>query len=114
MAQLRHDYREFMRRDTEVIAIGPESAATFTKWWHENNMPFPGLPDPDHTVSKLFGQQVKLLKLGRLPAQLVVDKKGVIRFVHHGNSMSDIMENDRVLAFLDDVNKEKATENMSL
>jgi peroxiredoxin len=109
MAQLRQDYQEFLRRDTEVIAIGPEKAATFTSWWREQNMPFPGLPDPDHTVSKLFGQQVKLLKLGRLPAQLVVDKKGVIRFVHHGNSMSDILENEKVLALLDDVNRQQAT-----
>lgn len=105
MAQLRQDYREFLRRDAEVIAIGPENADTFTNWWREHNMPFPGLPDPDHTVSKLYGQQVKLLKLGRLPAQLVIDKKGLIRFVHHGNSMSDILENDRVLALLDDLNK---------
>lgn len=106
MAQLRHDYQEFLRRDAEVIAIGPESAESFAKWWREHDMPFPGLPDPDHTISKLYGQQVKLLKLGRLPAQLVIDKEGLIRFVHHGNSMSDIVENDKILALLDCLNRE--------
>ena len=107
MAQLRHDHQEFLRRDAEVIAIGPESAESFTKWWRGHDMPFSGLPDPDHTVSKLYGQQVKLLKLGRLPAQLVIDKKGLIRFVHHGNSMSDIVENDKILAILDHLNREE-------
>jgi len=106
MTQLRRDYQEFLRRDAEVIAIGPESADTFARWWREHDMPFPGLPDPDHTVSKSYGQQVKLLKLGRLPAQVVLDKKGLIRFVHHGNSMSDIVENDIILTLLDHLNGE--------
>jgi len=41
------------------------------------------------------------LKLGRLPAQLVIDKKGLIRFVHYGHSMSDIVENEEILTLLD-------------
>ncbi len=107
MAQLREDYRKFLIRDAEIVAIGPESTDTFKKWWSEHDMPFPGLPDPEHTVSKLYGQQVKLLKLGRLPAQLVIDKKGLIRFVHHGNSMSDIVENDKIIILLDHLNREE-------
>jgi peroxiredoxin len=106
MAQLRRDYSEFVKRDAEVIAIGPEKAETFTKWWHEHQMPFIGLPDPDHTVSKRYGQQVKLLKLGRLPAQLVIDKKGVIRYLHYGSSMSDVAENSELPAKLDQLNRE--------
>jgi peroxiredoxin Q/BCP len=58
-------------------------------------------------VSKRFGQQVKLLKLGRMPAQLVIDKKGLIRFVHYGNSMSDIAENEKILTLLDRLNDEE-------
>jgi len=101
MAQLRRDYQEFVKRDAEVVAIGPEKAGPFANWWREHEMPFPGLPDPEHTVSKRYGQQVKLLKLGRLPAQLVIDKKGLIRFVHYGHSMSDIVENEEILTLLD-------------
>jgi len=101
MVQLRQDYQEFVKREAEVIAIGPENADTFAKWWREHEMPFPGLPDPDHTVSKHYGQQVKLLKLGRLPAQLVIDKKGYIRFVHYGVSISDIAENEEILVLLE-------------
>lgn len=91
-----------------MIAIGPEKAEAFTKWWHEHGMPFIGLPDPDHAVSKKYGQQVKLLKLGRLPAQLVIDKKGVIRFVHYGHSMSDIVENGELLALLEKLKREES------
>ena len=53
-------------------------------------MPFTGLPDPGHRVMDLYGQEVKLLKLGRLPAQMLIDKSGILRFVHYGSSMADI------------------------
>lgn len=106
MAQLRQEYDEFVKRGAEVIAISPESAQAFSEWWHEHRMPFVGLADPDHSISRLYGQQVKILKLGRMPAQLIVDKKGMIRYKHYGNSMSDIPENGDLLAVLDDLNKE--------
>jgi peroxiredoxin Q/BCP len=106
MAQLRQDFDEFVKRGAEVIAIGPEAEEAFSKWWREHDMPFVGLADPDHSVSKLYGQQVKIFKLGRMPAQLIVDKKGMIRYKHYGSSMSDIPENGEILAILDDLNKE--------
>jgi len=98
---LRRDYQEFLKRDAEVIAIGPEKPEPFAEWWRSHDMPFIGLPDPDHSVSRRYGQQVKLLKLGRLPAQLVIDKRGLIRYAHYGSSMSDIPENKEILAILD-------------
>ena len=101
MAQLRQDYKQFVERDTEVIAIGPEDLKTFTKWWDENQMPFIGIPDPDHSLAKLYGQEVKLLKLGRMPASFIIDKSGIIRFEHFGQSMSDIPENPQIFTLLD-------------
>ena len=53
---------------------------------------------------KLYGQEVKLFKLGRMPAQVLVDKAGVARFAHYGHSMSDIPEIAEVLALVDEVN----------
>jgi peroxiredoxin len=106
MAQLRQEYQEFVKRNAEVIAIGPEDAKTFADWWREHQMPLIGLPDPDHSVSKLYGQEVKIFKLGRMPAQLIIDKKGLIRYKHYGSSMSDIAENSEILAKLDELNKE--------
>jgi peroxiredoxin len=62
------------------------------------------LPDPKFSVLKLYGQEVNLFKLGRMPAQVIVDKAGVARFVHYGHSMSDIPENVEVLALLNQLN----------
>jgi peroxiredoxin len=104
MAQLRHDFAEFEQRQTTILVVGPENAASFARYWQENGLPFVGLPDPTHIVLKMYGQAINLFKLGRMPAQVVVDKKGMARFVHYGDSMSDIPENRELLALLDALN----------
>ena len=65
-----------------------------------------GLPDPEHMVLKLYGQEVNLFKLGRMPAQVVVDREGRARFAHYGHSMSDIPANEEILSLLDELNAE--------
>jgi len=107
MAQLRQDYQEFIQRDTQVIVIGPENAAAFEAYWSQNGLPFIGLPDPKASVLKLYGQEVSLFKLGRMPAQVIVDKTGVARFVHYGHAMSDIPENAELLELLDELNEQE-------
>jgi peroxiredoxin len=82
MAWLRQDYQKFVDRDAEVIAIGPEDAKSFVDWWHNHSMPFVGVADPEHVIAKMYGQQVKLIKLGRTPASLLVDRSGRIRYKH--------------------------------
>ena len=109
MAQLRQDYPEYQARDAEVIVVGPEDEASFARFWAENDLPFVGLPNPEHGVLKLYGQEINLFKLGRMPAQVLIDKQGMARFVHYGKSMSDIPGNDEVLALLDEVNVEQET-----
>lgn len=106
MAQLRQDFDAFARRDTAIVVVGPEDAATFASFFAENDLPFIGLPDPEHRVLKLYGQQIKLFKFGRMPAQVLVDKEGVARFVHYGDSMSDIPSNEELLALIDRLNEE--------
>jgi peroxiredoxin Q/BCP len=39
-----------------------------------------------------------------MPAQVLIDKAGVARFVHYGHSMSDIPKNQEVLALADEIN----------
>jgi peroxiredoxin len=104
MAQLRQDYQEFVKRDAQVVVVGPEDASAFAAYFNKNDLPFIGLPDPKFSVLKLYGQEVNLFKLGRMPAQVIVDKAGVARFVHYGHSMSDIPENVEVLALLNQLN----------
>jgi len=109
MAQLRQDYQEFVDRRAEIIVIGPDSAEAFRSYWEQDALPFVGLPDPKHSVLRLYGQEVKLFKLGRMPAQVLVDRNGVARYVHYGRSMSDIPSNKELLDLLDELNQE-ATE----
>jgi peroxiredoxin Q/BCP len=107
MAQLRQDFKKFVDQDTTILVVGPENARAFAEYWTKNDLPFIGLPDPKHTVLKLYGQEVKLFKLGRMPAMVIIDKKGTVRFVHYGHSMSDIPENEDVLATLKKLNTEE-------
>jgi peroxiredoxin Q/BCP len=104
MAQLRQDYVQFVDRDIEVVVVGPEDAKTFTEYFRKEQLPFIGLPDPKASVLKLYGQEVNLFKLGRMPAQALIDKTGVVRYVHYGHNMSDIPENEELLALGDEIN----------
>ena len=97
MAQLRQDYQRFFKLDTEIVVIGPEDAESFQKYWKKEDLPFIGLPDPKHKILKLYGQEVNLFKLGRMPAQMLIDKPGMLRYVHYGHSMADIPLNEDIM-----------------
>jgi len=97
MAQLRQDYQRFSKLDTEIVVIGPEDAESFQKYWKKEDLPFIGLPDPKHKILKLYGQEVNLFKLGRMPAQMLIDKSGMLRYVHYGHSMADIPLNEDIM-----------------
>ena len=105
MAQLRQDYTQFVERQAVVIVVGPENADAFRHYWEKEALPFIGLPDPQHTVLKLYGQEVNLLKLGRMPAQVIIDRAGIARFVHYGHAMHDIPPNAELLAILDELSQ---------
>jgi peroxiredoxin len=108
MAQLRQEYDRFVAQDAEIIIIGPDDDRSFADYWQKHDLPFVGLPDPRHHVLRLYGQEVKLFKLGRMPAQVIVDKAGRARYVHYGHSMSDIPPNNELLTLLSDLNREEA------
>jgi len=101
---LRQDHAQFTARDAEIWVIGPEGPRQFKKVWDEQGYPFVGFSDYRHTVADRYGQEVNLLKLGRMPAMLVIDKQGIIRFAHFGDTMADIPKNRDVLALLDRLN----------
>ena len=105
MAQLRRDYRKFLDRDSEIIAVGPEDPASFSDWWSDHRMPFIGIPDPDQAIAKLFGQKVKWLRGGRLPALFIIDKDGKVQYKHYAGWPGDIPSDDILLSRLDELNK---------
>jgi peroxiredoxin len=109
MAQLRQDYPQFLARDIEIVVVGPEDAKAFAEYFRKELLPFVGLPDPKANVLKLYGQEVNLFKLGRMPAQVLIDKTGIARYVHYGHSMSDIPRNEELLALGDELNAQKVS-----
>ena len=94
-----------MEREAEVVVVGPDGPEAFADYWEAHDLPFVGLPDPKHSVLRQYGQEVKIFKLGRMPAQVVVDKDGMARYVHYGHSMGDIPSNAELWGILDKLNR---------
>ena len=107
MAQLRQTYQQFVERGAEIVVVGPDGPAAFQDYWKKEGLLFVGLPDPQHSVLKLYGQEIKLFKFGRMPAQVIVDRHGTARYVHYGHDMSDIPPNAELLGLLEELNRER-------
>ena len=108
MARLRDDHDQFTSRGAVILAVGPNDVETFRRFWSSEKIPFTGLPDPDHSVARLYRQEVNLFKLGRMPLNCVIDVQGYVRFAHYGASMRDIPMNEELLHVID---KLKASSN---
>ena len=113
MAQLRQDYQKFVTAGAEIIVVGPEPAFAFRAYFEAELLPFLGLPDPKHSVLKLYGQEVNLFKLGRMPAQVLIDSFGMVRFVHYGHSMADIPQNKEILESLRVMNGQREVSGLT-
>ena len=97
MAQLRQDYPQFVKKEAEILIVGPEDQEAFVQEWAKQDFPFVGIPDPEHAIADLYGQEVKLLQFGRMPALMVIDRAGQIVYTHYGASMQDIPNNQEIL-----------------
>ncbi len=100
MMQLHQDYPRFTSLSCQIIVVSPDHPRAFASLWHAKKYCFTGLPDRLQQVLQLYGQRVNWLKLGRMPAQALIDHQGMLRFLHYGASMSDIPCNDVLLAQL--------------
>lgn len=100
---MRDEYKGFTGRGIEILAVGPNRTEEFIRYWHNEHIPFIGLPDPDHRVALLYRQEVNLFKLGRMPMLCVVDQSGRIRYAHYAASMSDIPSNQVLFRVIDEL-----------
>jgi peroxiredoxin Q/BCP len=101
---MRDHYSEFVSRDAEIVAIGPDSTNPFQHYWENEKIPYIGLPDPEKNVLRLYKQEVNIFKLGRMPMNCVVDIDGRIRYTHFGSNMTDIPDNETFLNVIDQLN----------
>ena len=83
---MKQDFREFTSRNTTIVVVAPHSAEKVEKFWKEEELPMIGVPDKDGKLARLYGQEWKLLKLGRMPALFVVDRKGALAFAQYGKA----------------------------
>ena len=103
MARLRDNYSRFLERDAIIFAVGPDVAPAFQTYWQKESLPFSGLPDPLHRVARIYQKEVNLFKWGRMPLLCVIDRAGLIRYVHRAESMSDIPSIQNLLAVIDSI-----------
>lgn len=53
----------------------------------------------------MLNQEKKLLKLGRMPGLLLVDKNGIVQYAYYGDNMHDIPENEEIIEVIKKINK---------
>jgi len=64
---------------------------------------YPIFYDPSKKVPKMLNQEIKLLKFGRMPGLLIVDKEGIIQYAYYGDNMHDIPENETLFEVLEKI-----------
>jgi peroxiredoxin Q/BCP len=101
MAQLSQDYGKFQSKNVEILVLGPDGPNAFRRYWETNSIPFIGMADIKSQVAGTFYQVINLFKLGRMPAQFIIDLDGMIRYAHYGDSMADIPSNEILLELID-------------
>lgn len=80
-----------------VVVIAPDRLHPLRRYWKQLRLPFPGIADPTRRVSRLYRQELKVLKLGLMPLMVLVDRQRHIAWVHYGGSMADIPAVDQIL-----------------
>lgn len=94
---MQEDYEKFRQAGAKIVVVARHSDEEMRKYWKKNSLPYYGVPDPDARLGRLYGQQWHLLKLGLMPALLVIDADEWVVFSHYSKSMADIPSNETVL-----------------
>jgi peroxiredoxin len=98
---MKKDYNKFVSKNASVVVVTPHDAEKTLNYFSKNNLPFYGIPDPEHKVANLYKQQWKILKLGLMPALFIIDRVGKILFSYYSKSMKDIPANNVVIGMLE-------------
>jgi peroxiredoxin Q/BCP len=106
---MRDDWRRFQQAAARIVVVLPHGLDESRKYWRKHDLPYLGVPDPDGRLARMYDQQWKLIKLGRMPALFVIAPSGRLQFVHYSDSMSDIPSNDEVLEQARDAAADTAT-----
>ena len=99
-AQLGRLYPDFKSKNVEILVIlgdSPEKAAQYAQILH---LSFPVLADPERSVYHRYGLDKVLLFIQRT-ASLVIDQKGIIRYIKStANTLTWLEENRELMGFV--------------
>ncbi|PID27484.1 MAG: thioredoxin peroxidase [Candidatus Cloacimonadota bacterium] len=98
MLQAQQDLNRFEEKKIKVIAVCPENPKAVKKFAEKHSLSFDLVSDKKHEIADKYGQQVIFFKLGRMPAQIICNKKGKAVFKHYAKNMKDIVSNDEILS----------------
>jgi peroxiredoxin len=98
---MKQDIKQFTNRKAQIVVIAPHGSEKVNAYWEREKLPYTGIPDPDGRLGKLYGQEWKLIKLGRMPALFIIDQKGSIAFAQYSKNMADIPENNDLFKILE-------------
>ena len=102
--KLGEDFEKFKQYNAVLFTILPDTQESAEKFEELYENKFPIYYDSKKKVNKMLKQEVKPLKMGRMPAILVIDAQGIIRYAYYGDSMDDIPENEVIIDILKDLN----------
>jgi peroxiredoxin Q/BCP len=105
--KLAEDFEKFEAEQTilyPILVDTPKHAADMSRIYAKRK--YPVYSDTEDEVAKtILHQEFKILKLGRMPALLVVDKQGIIQYAYYGDNMHDIPSNEEILEVIKKINK---------
>ena len=98
--RLGDDFEKFKEFNAVLFAILPDDFENARKFEADFAKKFPIYYDAKKKVNKMLRQEVKPLKLGRMPALLIINKKGIIKYAYYSDSMEDIPANEELFEVL--------------
>jgi peroxiredoxin Q/BCP len=100
---LSDNIERFQDFNTKLYAILPDNAESAKNFEASFAKKFPIYYDPKKKVNKMLKQEVKPFKLGRMPALIIIDKNGIIKYAYYSDSMDDIPSNDAIFEVLNNL-----------
>ena len=98
---MRDSIAEFDKRDAQLLAIAPDSLEHAQIYFERNEIPFPGLADPEREVYRQYDVKSALVSMGQRPGLFIVDGEGVVRYAYLGWQQWEIPSVEETLRQLD-------------